>query len=446
MAALTVNGGHVLSRGGFRARDVNVVTLPGGPVQVYDVELTGLRGLPPTEGGRARVLVRAHGVPITLGVVDVPPEGLSPTGVAERLAEVLGDVEIDSTDLERLARRNALAENGPHLTVQIATKDRAEPLRRCLDSLAALRYRSFDVVVVDNAPRSGETGAVVRDWERAHPSIGVRYLQEPVPGAARAHNRALAVAEGSWVVRTDDDVVVDPEWLAAIAEAATSGPGVECVTGLILPAELATPAQELLEQFGGYARGYRRLRVDLGEHCPADPLFPFTTGRLGSGANIAFDAAKLRARGGFDTALGPGTPARGGEDLLAVFDVLTGGGGVVYEPSALVWHWNRRELASLRKLMHDYGVGLAAYLTAAAMRQPRLALGKSRHVAAGVRHVVGRSSPKNKAKRRDYPKDLERRELLGMVAGPAAYLAGRLSRRGGTPSVAPPKRSTEVVQ
>jgi len=63
-----------------------------------------------------------------------------------------------------------------------------------------------------------------------------------------------------------------------------------------------------------------------------------------------------------------------------------------------------------------------------------------------VRHVVGRSSPKNKAKRRDYPKDLERRELLGMVAGPAAYLAGRLSRRGGTPSVAPPKRSTEVVQ
>jgi hypothetical protein len=243
-----------------------VVTLPSGPVQVYDVELTAMRGLPPTSCGRARILVRAHGIPITLGSVEVPSDGLSPTGVAERLAEVLGDVEIDSTDLERLARRNALAENGPHLTVQIATKDRAMPLRRCLDSLAALRYRSFDVVVVDNAPRSGETCAVVRDWERAHPSIGVRYLQEPVPGAARAHNRALAVAEGSWVVRTDDDVVVDPEWLAAIAEAATSGPGVECVTGLILPAELATPAQELLEQFGGYARGYRRRRVDLGEH------------------------------------------------------------------------------------------------------------------------------------------------------------------------------------
>jgi glycosyltransferase involved in cell wall biosynthesis len=444
MAALAVNEGHVLSRGGSRARDVAVVTLPAGPVQAYDVELTALRGLPPTGGERARILVRAHGVPITLGAVEVPPEGLEPAGVAERLAAVLGDVEFDSTDLERLARRDHLAEHGPHLTVQIATKDRPAPLRRCLDSIAGLRYRSFDVIVVDNAPRSGETAAAVREWERANPTVCVRYLQEPVPGAARAHNRALAVAEGAWVVRTDDDVVVDPEWLAAIAEAATSAPGVECVTGLILPAEIATPAQELLEQFGGYARGFRRRRVDLGEHCPADPLFPFTTGRLGSGANIAFDAAKLRARGGFDPALGPGTRARGGEDLLAVFDVLTGGGGVVYEPSALVWHWNRRDLASLRRLMHDYGIGLSAYLTAAAMRQPRLALGKSRHVAAGVRHVVGRSSPKNKAKRQDYPKDLERRELLGMVAGPAADLAGRLGRRGATP-VAPIERSTEVV-
>ena len=89
---------------------------------------------------------------------------------------------------------------------------------------------------------------------------------------------------------------------------------------------------------------------------------------------------------------------------------------------------------------------MAAYLTAAAMRQPRLALGKTRHVAAGVRHVVGRSSPKNKAKRRDYPKDLERRELLGMVAGPAAYLAGRWSRRAHRPAVRRTERSTEVVQ
>ena len=70
--------------------------------------------------------------------------------------------------------------------------------------------------------------------------------------------------------------------------------------------------------------------------------------------------------------------------------MLTGGGGVIYEPSALVWHWNRRDLASLQRLMHDYGIGLAAYLTAATMRQPRLALGKSSRAVALLVPRVGK--------------------------------------------------------
>jgi glycosyltransferase involved in cell wall biosynthesis len=406
-----------------------VVTLPDGPVQVFDVELSGLQGLPPVEGGRARLLVRRHGTVVTLCVVDVPPEGLEPAALAERLTDLIGPVADEGdVDVARRARRRELAARGPHMTVQIATHDRPGPLRRCLDSIAAVDYAPFDIIVIDNAPRDDEARAVVHAWEQAHPELPVRYLREPIAGAARAHNRGLEVVEGDWVVRTDDDVVVDPQWLAAIADAATSAPDVQCVTGLILPAEIGTPAQELLEQFGGYARGFTRRHVDMAAHRPDDPLFPFTTGRLGSGANIAFDTARLRARGGFDTALGPGTPAKGGEDLLALFDVLTGGGGVVYEPSALVWHWNRRDYASLQRLMHDYGVGLSAYLTAAAVREPRLAAGMARNAALGLRHMLGRSSPKNRAKRGDYPRELERRELRGMFAGPAAYVAGRLAR------------------
>ena len=415
-------------------------------MQAYDVELSAPPRLPPVAGARARVLVRLQGAPVTHCVLDVPPDGLAPADVAARLEAIMGAAaEPDPVDAERAARRRELAERGPHITVQIATRDRAASLRRCLDSLARMNYRSFDVLVIDNAPSGTETCSAVRAWEQAHPMVPVRYLCEPVPGAARAHNRGLEVAEGTWVVRTDDDVVADPQWLAAIAEAATSASDVECVTGLILPAEVDTPAQELLEQFGGYARGYRRRRVDMGAQRPIDPLFPFTTGRLGSGANIAFDAARLRARGGFDVALGPGTRARGGEDLLAMFDVLTAGGGVVYEPSALVWHWSRRDDTSLRRLMFDYGVGSTAYLTAAVVRRPRLALGMARRTALGVRHILGRSSPKNRAKGRDYPRALERRELLGMAIGPGAYLVGRLTSRGDRPEASLVQRSREVA-
>ena len=428
-----------------------MVTLPDGPVQAFDVELSDPQGLPPVDGGRARVLVRRHGAPVAFCLVDVPAEGLEPAAVAERLADLVGPAA--DAGVADVARHDPAADAGvadgahrdpgagvadvgrrdpagrrPHMTVQIATHNRPGPLRRCLDSVAAVDYPAFDIIVIDNAPCDDEARAVVQAWEQAHPEVAVRYLREPVPGAARAHNRGLEAACGEWLVRTDDDVVVDPRWLAAIADAATCAPEVQCVTGLILPAEIDTPAQELLEQFGGYARGFTRRHVDMAAHRPDDPLFPFTTGRLGSGANIAFDTARLRARGGFDNALGPGTPAKGGEDLLALFDVLADGGGVVYEPGALVWHWNRRDYASLQRLMHDYGVGLAAYLTAAVLREPRLAAGMARKAALGARHVLGRSSPKNRAKRGDYPRELERRELRGMLAGPTAYVAGRLAR------------------
>jgi glycosyltransferase involved in cell wall biosynthesis len=429
-----------------------VVTLPGGPVQAFDVDLDAVPDMPPVAGGRARVLVRRHGDPVTLCVVDVPPEGLAATQLAEQLAAVVGPAhpaEPEDPGLPvdvRHARRREVAEHGPHITVQIATRDRPGPLRRCLESIAAVDYHAFDVIVIDNAPADDGARSVVEAFEQAHPHVAVQYLCEPVAGASRAHNRGLGAAVGEWVVRTDDDVVVDRQWLACIAEAATSAPDVQCVTGLILPAEVDTPAQELLEQFGGYARGFSRRQVDMGAHRPDDPLFPFTTGRLGSGANIAFDAARLRARGGFDAALGPGTRARGGEDLLAVFAVLTDGGGVVYEPSALVWHWNRRDYASLQRLMHDYGVGLAAYLTAAAMLRPGLALRMTRNVVDGVRHVVGRSSAKNQDKRGDYPRELERRELRGMLSGPVAYLMGRLRGGGDRPVVSSASRSREVAR
>ena len=424
-----------------------MVTLPGGPVKAFDVDLDALPAVPPVEGGRARVLVRRHGAPVTVCVVDVPSDGLTPAQFAEQLKAVPGLADVaEAVGEDRRARRRELVDHGPHLTVQIATRDRPGPLRRCLESIAAVDYRAFDIIVIDNASRTDDARGVVAAFGRAHPEVAVRYLREPVAGASRAHNRGLAVAEGEWVVRTDDDVVVDRGWLAAIADAATSGVGVECVTGLILPAEIETPAQELLEQFGGYARGFARRRVDMGGHRPRDPLFPFTTGRLGSGANIAFAAAGLRARGGFDCALGPGTRARGGEDLLALFEVLAGGGGVVYEPGAMVWHWNRRDYASLQRLMHDYGLGLAAYLTAAVVRRPRLALGMVGQVMGGVRHVVGRSSAKNRAKRGDYPRELERRELWGMVAGPVAYLLGRLTGGSHRPVVSSAGRSREVAR
>ena len=78
------------------------------------------------------------------------------------------------------------------------------------------------------------------------------------------------------------------------------------------------PAGGAADARPGPAGGSRQLQQGFRAACPgpgrlpsADPLFPFTAGRLGSGANMSFDRDILRKLGGFDPAIGTGTVARG---------------------------------------------------------------------------------------------------------------------------------------
>ena len=251
----------------------------------------------------------------------------------------------------------ALPVPAPRVTVVVATRERASSLAACLDALARLGYPDYEVVVVDNAPATDQTARLVGD---AYP--WARYAQESRRGLAAAHNCGLQLAEGTIVAFTDDDVIVDRHWLTKVVKGFQADAGIACVTGLILPSELQTPAQVALESHGHFGKGFQQRVVDLGSHRPDDPLFPFTAGRLGSGANMSFDRDVLRELGGFDPAIGTGTVARGGDDLAAFFGVIAAGYPPVYQPTALVWHRHRRDLDSLADQAYGYGVGLGAYV------------------------------------------------------------------------------------
>ena len=80
---------------------------------------------------------------------------------------------------------------------------------------------------------------------------------------------------GDIVAFTDDDAIADVYWLAEILRGYAARPSVGCVTGVILPAELRTQAQDWFEQFGGLSkgRGFEREIFEPGH--PQSPLFPF---------------------------------------------------------------------------------------------------------------------------------------------------------------------------
>jgi GT2 family glycosyltransferase len=325
-----------------------------------------------------------------------------------------------------LQRRAEVLAKPSHITVVVATRERPDSLRSCLYALLDMEYPCYDIVVVDNDPSTGDTAELIA----RHFSESVRYVRENRRGLAAAHNRGLAEVRGQIVAFVDDDVIVDRHWLSGIAEGFAADSGVGCVTGLILPAELDTPAQLLLERHGGFDKGFGLRIFDTDSHRPDDPLFPFTAGRFGSGANMAFDTAVLRTMGGFDPAIGIGTFARGGDDLAAFFRVVLGH-RVVYQPAAIVWHRHHREMAALRNQAFGYGVGLGAFLTSVLVREPRMWPLLLRRLPTGVVYAFSASSARNRGRYDGWPSELARLEKRGLLSGPMAYAVSRWRTRQG---------------
>ncbi|MFE1015880.1 glycosyltransferase [Streptomyces sp. NPDC058794] len=434
-----------------------------GPVQVAELDLpvargpagAGGTGTADTEGAELRpgpgsapvtsgsvfVLVRRAGQPVgtLLGQV---PAGADPVAVLAGLAR----------ELPAPARPEPLPAPPP-AGVVIATRERAGQLARALDSLLAQDHPDFEIVVVDNAPVTQETRELV---ERKY-GERVRYVCEPVPGLAIAHNRGLAAVRGQVVAFTDDDVVADPRWLTELTAPFATDPELGCTTGLILPARLRTTAQVLLESHGGFAKGFTPRTYDPARPPADEPLFPFTAGRFGSGANMAFRTAVLRSVGGFDPATGAGTRARGGDDLYGFVRVLAEGRRLRYTPSALVWHHHRETWRDLETQAYGYGAGLTAYLTAILVNRPALLPAFLARVPGGLAHARGLTAVRatgagggagggfgdtgagagagtgvpggHDSRTHPWPRRLSRLQRRGMLYGPVGYLRARRALR-----------------
>ena len=391
------------------------------------------------DGGRyswAMALVRLHGAPVgSLGMA-LPEGGLSGEAVrslaeaqlareiAEHWAADGDEVEGGPACLRSMAR---FLESAPPLCVVVASRDRPERVVACVSALLATSYPDLEVIVVDNAPTSDATARLVAQRFADRPEV--RYLREDRPGTSRARNLGLRAATSEFVAFTDDDALVDPGWAAAIIRPLVEDDRIACVTGLVVAAELETSAQLWFEEYGGFAKGYRRVLHELDGSEPESPLFPYAAGSLGTGASMAFRTRVLLGIGGFDPALGGGTPARGGEDLSPFVDVLLAGWRLVYEPAALARHFHHRHYEELRRVMLGYGSGLSAYLTRTAVHHPRCIPGIGRQAFRGARLLLDPRSPKNARKRPGYPAELTRLEMLGIVCGPFWYARGVLAAR-----------------
>jgi glucosyl-dolichyl phosphate glucuronosyltransferase len=185
------------------------------------------------------------------------------------------------------------------VTVAICTWNRAPLLDKTLTQFRALKIPAgveWELVVVNNNS-TDETDAVIEKHCRFLP---IRRLFQPEPGKSHAANLAVASARGELILWTDDDVLVDPDWLAEYVQAAHQHPQATFFGGTITPWFEVNPPRWIARHF--VTLRYCFAAIDLG---PALlDLGPKGIQELPIGANMAMRTTVLRENP-FSTDLGP---------------------------------------------------------------------------------------------------------------------------------------------
>jgi glycosyltransferase involved in cell wall biosynthesis len=100
----------------------------------------------------------------------------------------------------------------PDVSVLIPARNEAGYIRGALASVADQHWPTarLEAVVVDNGSVDA-TAAAVRAFAAATPGLALRLVDEPLPGLARAKNRAAAAARGRWLIFLDADSRLAPD-------------------------------------------------------------------------------------------------------------------------------------------------------------------------------------------------------------------------------------------
>lgn len=248
------------------------------------------------------------------------------------------------------------------VTVVIPTIGRVEPLRRCLESLAASDPAPAEILVVDQS-RDPAIVTLVEGVGAGH----ARVVASDGLGVARARNDGLREAAHDVVLITDDDCTVQPDWVATGWRLATEHPGA-IVTGRVLPV--------------GDARAVPSTKD---EPAPRDLSAERRGGWL-FGNNMVLPRDDVLGLGAFDERFGPEEAA---EDNEFCYRWLKAARPLRYEPSLVVRHHDWRSPEELERLYVRYARGegffYAKHLRGGDLRMLRFV---ARDLAWGLRAIA----------------------------------------------------------
>ncbi len=221
----------------------------------------------------------------------------------------------------------------PPVSVVIPVKDRAEELRRCLESLKRVRYpaEELEILVVDDGSRD-QTREVAR-------SMGASVI--PSGGEGRgpsaARNRGASVARGEILAFLDSDCAASEEWLAELA-GTFEDPEVAAVGGRVNGMHASSALDRYEAEMSSLCLG---ARGRSGQHGKDTFYLP--------SCNLLVRRRDFVEAGGFREEL------QVAEDVDLSWRLRDRGRKIVYTPAGSIVHEHRNRLGSFLRRRFEYG-------------------------------------------------------------------------------------------
>jgi GT2 family glycosyltransferase len=236
--------------------------------------------------------------------------------------------------------------------VVISTRGRGALIDVTITSMRRSRHEAFTLWVVDQSDDDATERAVA---PHAQADPRVRYLRVTSRGVSAGRNEGAAAGSAPYILFTDDDCRVAPDWLGTMA-GELEQEGTWAVFGRVIPDEDHCP------DIPAHASSVSRALPMALKDSPEREVYEgnrFNLG-FGHGANMGLNRARLQDLGGFDELLGAGGPLRSWEDRDLGYRILRRGGRIVYTPDALVYHRHWRGWDAVRRTYRDYAIGAGA--------------------------------------------------------------------------------------
>lgn len=201
----------------------------------------------------------------------------------------------------------------------------------------------MEIVIVDQSTDE-RTADLVASYSGGE--IPLRYQRLGSIGHTKARNIGIKMSRGEIIAFTDDDCIVDKDWIEKLASGLI-GKRVLGVCGRTRPAAHDDrPRQALISTMDcGHYRVFRGK---------CNPII------IGRGNNMAFRRDDLLKMGAFNEMIGVGTHVYAGDDIDLFYRVLSAGGWIAYLPDAVVYHAQPDDFRSVIEKKRGYSISVAA--------------------------------------------------------------------------------------